>query len=248
MNKKRLIGSYLSPYVRKVLVCLHIKQIPYEIDPIVPFFGNDKFSIASPLRRVPVLIDGDLTLADSTVICEYLEDLYPSPSLLPTTASERARCRWIEEYADSFLGEVFIWHFFNQLVIRRFVWKELPDDALVKKAREHDIPKLLNYLEAELPPSGYFFGSISMADITVAAFFRNAGFARWTIDSQQWPKTSAWLEQVLGHEAFTCLNRFEEISLTTPIENHRMVLVQAGAPVSQETFFTSAPRRGVSSN
>jgi len=36
----RVIGSYLSPYVRKVLVCLDLKGIPYEIDRIVPFMGE----------------------------------------------------------------------------------------------------------------------------------------------------------------------------------------------------------------
>ncbi|TMA53841.1 MAG: glutathione S-transferase family protein, partial [Deltaproteobacteria bacterium] len=43
-ERVRIIGSYLSPYVRKVLVCLHAKGIPYEIDPIVPFMGDDRFS------------------------------------------------------------------------------------------------------------------------------------------------------------------------------------------------------------
>ena len=57
----RVIGSYVSPYVRKVLVCLGIKRIPYELDPIVPFFGNDAFARISPLRRVPVLIDDRIT-------------------------------------------------------------------------------------------------------------------------------------------------------------------------------------------
>lgn len=246
MNKKiRIVGSYLSPYVRKVLVCLHIKRVPYEIDPIVPFYGDEKFTGVSPLRRVPVFIYGDVTLADSTVICEYLEEKYPSSKLFPSEASERARCRWLEEYADSFLGEVFIWHYFNQLVIRRFVWKEAPDEALVKKAREHDIPQLLDYLEAELPSSGYFFGEISMADIALSSFFRNASFARWSIDPQRWPKVSAWLGLVLSHEGFTALQRFEEISLTTSIEKHRSVLEQEGAPVSSETFFTPTPTRGV---
>jgi glutathione S-transferase len=87
MNKKiRIVGSYLSPYVRKVLVCLHIKRVPYEIDPIVPFYGDEKFTVVSPLRRVPVFIDGDMTLADSTVICEYLEEKYPSSRLFPSEA------------------------------------------------------------------------------------------------------------------------------------------------------------------
>jgi glutathione S-transferase len=73
-----IVGSYISPYVRKVLAVLHLKGIAYQIDPIVPFFGNDQFSEMSPLRRIPVYSDGKVTLCDSTVICEYLEDLHPA--------------------------------------------------------------------------------------------------------------------------------------------------------------------------
>ena len=83
----RVIGSYLSPYVRKVLVCLELKQLRYTIDPIVPFYGDDSFARLSPLRRVPVLIDGDLVLSDSTVICEYLDERHPTVPLLPSDAS-----------------------------------------------------------------------------------------------------------------------------------------------------------------
>src|SRR2546426_7506600 len=90
-DRMRIIGSYLSPYVRKVLVCLHAKGIPYEIDPIVPFMGDDRFSELSPLRRIPVLIDERVTLADSSVICQYLEDRYPEPPLYPRDVADRAR-------------------------------------------------------------------------------------------------------------------------------------------------------------
>ena len=62
MARLRIVGSYLSPYVRKVLACLDLKGIDYEIDPIVPFYGDDRFSRLSPLRRIPVLIEGDLVL------------------------------------------------------------------------------------------------------------------------------------------------------------------------------------------
>jgi len=91
MKPVTIIGSYLSPYVRKVLVSLHCKQIPYEIDPIVPFFGNDRFSELSPVRRIPVLIDDRVTLCDSSVICQYLEDRHPEPSLYPRDVADRAR-------------------------------------------------------------------------------------------------------------------------------------------------------------
>ena len=39
----KIIGSFVSPYVRKVLACIHVKGLSYEIDPITPFFGNDEF-------------------------------------------------------------------------------------------------------------------------------------------------------------------------------------------------------------
>ena len=85
----KLIGSHTSPYVRKVLACLALKGLQYEIDPIVPFFGDERFSQMSPLRRIPVLIDGDLTLCDSSVICAYLDEAYPGHPLLPATVSQR---------------------------------------------------------------------------------------------------------------------------------------------------------------
>ena len=85
-----IIGNHLSPYVRKVLVCLELKGISYLIDPIAPFVGNEEFSRLSPLRRIPVLIDGELVLNDSTVICEYLQDRFPEVSLYPADPVQRA--------------------------------------------------------------------------------------------------------------------------------------------------------------
>jgi len=105
-----------------VLVCLHLKGIAYEIDPIVPFLGDDRFSALSPLRRIPVLIDDRVTLTDSSVICQYLEDRWPEPAIFPRDVTDRARARWLEEFADTRMGDVFIWRLFNQVVIRPFVW------------------------------------------------------------------------------------------------------------------------------
>ena len=109
----KIIGSYVSPYVRKVLACLALKGLAYEIDPITAFYGNDEFERLSPLRRIPVVIDGDLALSDSSVICAYLDEAHPEPPLLPTDVKDRARARWLEEYADTRLGDVAIATFFR---------------------------------------------------------------------------------------------------------------------------------------
>ena len=240
----RIVGSYLSPYVRKVLVCLDLKGVPYQIDPIVPFYGNDEFARLSPLRRVPVLIDDTVTACDSTVICEYLEERYPQPRLFPQGEPQRARARWLEEFADSRMGDVIVWRFFNQFVIRRFVWGEKPDETLVAKARDVELPAILDYLEQQVPGDGFLFGEVGVADIALAAFFRNAAFVRYAIDPARWPKVAAYVSRALDLEAFRRLRPFEELSLRTPIARHRDALREAGAPVSEATFYTDSPRRG----
>lgn len=240
-----IIGTYLSPYVRKVLVVLHLKGLAYDIDPIVPFMGDDRFSRLSPLRRIPVLRDGEVTLADSSVICQYLEERHPEPALYPRDIAQRARARWLEEFADTRMGEVFIWRLFNQLVIRRFVWGEETDRELLERTLAEDVPAVLDYLESELPPAGYLFGDLSIADVSIACFFRNAAMARFTIDAARWPRTAAFVDRVLGGESFQQLKPFEERLMRTPIPEHRAVLTSMRAPVARETYGTTVPRRGV---
>ena len=128
----QIIGSYVSPYVRKVLACLALKDLDYEIDPITPFFGDERFERMSPLRRIPVLIHGDLILSDSSVICAWLDEAWPDRHpLLPAGVADRARARWFEEYADTRLGDVFIWGLFYQKVVRPIVWGEPGDQARI---------------------------------------------------------------------------------------------------------------------
>ena len=240
-----IIGNYISPYVRKVLVCLELKGIPYRIDPIAPFVGDEDFSKLSPLRRIPVLIDGDLVLNDSTVICEYLQDRFPSPSLYPADPVERAKARWLEEYADSYLGDVVIWRMFFQKGMRRFLFNEGTDEEVFRKAREEELPVALDYLEARLPEAGWIFGDLSIADISIASFFRNAAFVKYQVDAQRWPRTAAFLDRALGLPAFAKLAAFEDRTLRTPLPEQRTVLAEMGAPLTETTCGNAAPRYGV---
>ncbi|MFC3652580.1 glutathione S-transferase family protein [Dyella humi] len=240
-----VIGSYISPYVRKVLVCLDLKGLDYEIDPITPFIGNDDFSRLSPLRRVPVLIDGELVLNDSSVICQYLEDKHPEPSLYPVDIAQRAKARWLEEYADTYLADVLIWRLFYQLAVRRHVFAESTDEAIVQHAREVELPRALNYLETQLPTEGFIFGSVSIADITIACYFRTASFVRYAVDAERWPRTAALIQRVQALPAFQKLARLEDSMLRIPIMQQREVLAAAGAPVTRETVGTHSPTRGL---
>jgi len=241
----RIVGSYLSPYVRKVLVALDWKGVAYEIDPIVPFFGDERFSRASPIRRIPLLVDDRVTLPDSSVICEYLEERYPAPPLYPEDIADRAQARWLEEYADSRMGEVFIWGLFNQVAINPFVWGTPTDAEVVERVRGTDIPQILDYLEGEAPGDGFRFGELSIADVAIACFFRNAQFARYQVDRERWPRTASWVERTLALPAFARLEPYEQKSARTPIGKQREALAAIGAPLTAESWGTAAPQRGL---
>jgi glutathione S-transferase len=240
----KIIGSFVSPYVRKVLACLELKGLDYRVDPITPFYGNDEFGRLSPLRRIPVLIDKDVALSDSSVICAYLEEVYPKPPLLPPHPKDRARARWLEEYADTRLGDLFIWGLFYQRVVRPLVWGEPGDEARIERTVSEDAPVALDYLEAQLPASGFLFGEIGLADISVASFFRNAEYAGFTADPERWPRVAGLVSRVLGHPVLAKLLRFEDIQRDADIPHRRQALLDAGAPLTQETLGTREPRRG----
>jgi glutathione S-transferase len=239
-----IIGSFVSPYVRKVLACLHLKGIPYEIDPITPFFGNDEFERLSPLRRIPVLIDGDFTVSDSSVICAYVEEAFEGPSLLPSDPADRARARWLEEYADTRLGDLIIWSLFYQRVVRPMVWGEEPDEARVREAVDTKIPEALDYLETEAPTEGFRFGPFGLADIAVASFFRNADYAGFTIDAARWPKASGWVDRSLAHPAIADLLPYEDVQRGAAIKGRRQALLEAGASLTERTWGLREPKRG----
>src|SRR5690349_15127963 len=87
--KMKLYSGPLSLFSRKVEIALHEKGLSFERIQVA-FSQTKGYSpkhpevlAANPKGQVPVLIDGDLALYDSTAILEYLEDAYPAPPLYP---------------------------------------------------------------------------------------------------------------------------------------------------------------------
>ncbi len=240
-----IIGSFVSPYVRKVLACLNLKGVASAVDPITPFFGNDEFRRLSPLSRIPVLIDGDFAISDSSVICAYLDEAYGGHPLLPAEAKDRARARWFEEFADTRLGDLFIWSLFYQRVVRPMVWGEPGDEQRIAKCLAEDIPATLDHLELRLPADGFLFGDIGLADISVASFFRNAAYAGFEPDPGRWPRTAGFVRRTLEHSAIASLLPFEDVQRSVEIKGRRQALLDVGAPLTAETMGVKEPRKGV---
>lgn len=188
-------GAHGSPYVRKVLVALNIKGLPFEQKQQIPFIKDPEYRKINPLGKIPTLQDGDLIICDSTVICEYLEDAYPQPPLYPGNSTDKARARWLEELGGTRVAELAAGIFFQRFM-RPLVLKQETDEQAVEKIINKQLPPILDYLEAQVPEQGFIFGSFMMADMSLASPFVNAAYAGYEVDPARWPTFARFLLRV----------------------------------------------------
>jgi glutathione S-transferase/RNA polymerase-associated protein len=92
----------LSPYVQKVKIALREKNVAFEVrQPDILTGGSAEFMATNPRAEVPSLVDGENVIFDSTIICEYVDEKWPEPALLPRDPGARARVRMIEDMCDT---------------------------------------------------------------------------------------------------------------------------------------------------
>jgi len=201
----KLYSGPLSLFSRKVEIALREKAIAFERE-FVPFTQARGYTprhpvvlAVNPKRQVPVLVDGDLALFDSTVIFEYLEDVHPSPPLYPADARMRARCRLMELIGDEVLASRT-----TQLGYRT----EPPaSDARAQADREAvglqveaDIATLYADLAGRLGGNDFFCGDFSYADIALfMAVLWGLRLGGPRLDA--WPPLDRWYARIGGRQS-----------------------------------------------
>jgi len=185
-------GAPLSPFVRKVRLCLLEKDLPYQLEIITPFGQPDWYREINPLGRIPALRDGELTLADSSVICQYLEDKHPQQAALYGREPARsAQIRWLEKYADYELAPLCTFTVFRNRVLKPTMGKS-SDEASIAAALNDKLPPHFDYLEQQLGNKEYFVdGQLSMADLALACQLVNMEHGGELLDANRWPGLAA---------------------------------------------------------
>src|SRR5438874_1168511 len=154
------------PFCQKVRVVLAEKDLEYEkifVDLRRQEQKTPEFLRLNPYGKVPVLIDEDEVIYDSTIINEYLEDEYPLPHLLPEDSQGRARARVLEDYCDN----SFIPPTTTLLAQIRKVEAER-DGQRVEQARD-ELRRSLYYLRDKLNGEDFLVGrEFSLADAAFA--------------------------------------------------------------------------------
>jgi glutathione S-transferase len=195
-RKVRLFSGPLSMFGAKVQIAAHEKNIDFELV-MVPFTMKEGYAPKhsevlriNPKRQVPVLVDGDLEIFDSTQIFEYLEDIEPHPALWPGTAAARAWSRRLEHESD----EVYFPH-----IIKLMQLWNTPLDPVAELARA-GAAAYYRTMERVLDDREFLGGAYSFADI---AFYMAQLFgARWGADmTSETPGLLQWRQRMTARPA-----------------------------------------------
>jgi glutathione S-transferase len=150
------------PFCQKVRVVLAEKDLEFEKVPVDLHKGEQKapeFLKLNPYGKVPVLIDDDVVVYDSTIINEYLDEEYPNPTLMPEDSARRARVRLLEDFADnSFIPPA-------GLVLAELRKPEAERDADKIRRHQGEVTRVLGRLEMQLEGKEFLVGDFSLADI-----------------------------------------------------------------------------------
>jgi glutathione S-transferase len=192
-----LFGASVSPFTRKVLIAAAEKGIALDNKPLAPHDADPAFRAASPLGKIPALVDGDYSLADSSAIVHYLEARFPDLPLIPAEAKARGKVIWFEEYADTVMFALGTVIFVNRALLPKL--QQRPGDEAAAAAAIEKLPPIFDYLESQVPASGFLVGdTLTLADIAITCQLINLGHSDVALDAARYPKLVAYYERMVA--------------------------------------------------
>lgn len=165
----RLYHHPLSPFCRKVRLCLGEKRIEVELVEERYWEKTPEFLRRNPAGQVPILRMAGRTMADSTAICEWIEETVPEPRLLPEGADARYEVRRLVGWFDGKFHAEVTSRLMGERVLKKLMGGGVPDSQAIKSgskaARAH-----LDYMTALLEHRRWLAGNeLTLADFAAAA-------------------------------------------------------------------------------
>ena len=217
----KIYGIPISVHTRKVIVAAIEKGLKFENDPVIPFNPPAGWDKLSPTGKIPVMSDAGFDLADSSVICAYMEQTYPQHALFPQEAKERAHALWLEEYCDGTVFRDVIHGLFFQNVIRPKILKQESDRAAIEAILTQALPKVFGYLESVAGDSYLVGKRFGIADIALTSNLVNYHYLGYRIDSERCPRLARYFQRLCRYP-----------SIETALRAERPVAVNMGLDLS----------------
>ncbi len=192
----RLIGIFLSPFVRRVAISLNILELPFELEEIFVFGKPDIVRRYNPLVRIPVLVldDGENLVESGAILDEIDHMVSPERRLIPSDGPLRRRVLQTAAIALA-CAEKAQWAFYEGRV--------RPPEKVHEPWVDHNDKQVLggfehlNVAAAKIHDGDWIAGTsdISQADVTTAAAFTFAKVARPNLElSERFPQLAHFAE------------------------------------------------------
>ncbi|MBU2980316.1 glutathione S-transferase family protein [Lentibacter algarum] len=197
----KLFHVPLSPFCRKVRLSLAEKKIECELVEERYWEKDADFLRRNPAAKVPVIkIDGR-TMSESAAICEYLEELYPEVSLMPTDPESRYEVRRLVGWFDDKFHNEVTSKLVYERVNKKVMGQGYPDSKNVKEGAKA-IKFHLDYMAWLLDERRWLAGDkMSLADFAAAAHLSSLDY----ISDVDWNRSETvkdWYAKIKSRPAF----------------------------------------------
>lgn len=202
----KLYHASTSPYVRKVMVTAHVLNLAEQIEKLEsaahPIARDERIAAFNPLAKVPALQTADgLTLYDSRVICEYLNN-HAGGALYPAQGAQRWLNLTRQALGDGLLDAALLARYEAFARPAEKQWDAWTAGQLTK------IHAALAEIEAQAPQYSTSPDDIGLITVGCALGYLDFRFA--TLDWRaKHPATAAWFAEFDQHPAMACTRPFE---------------------------------------
>lgn len=196
----KIYGVPISVHTRKVILAARLKGLPFDVVPVVPVIPDNPppdWRTLSPSGKIPVLADGDFTLADSAAICAYLERLNPRPSLYPAADRDFARALSLEQYAGGTLFGTVVHPLFHEVFVHPKVRGIATDPARIDAVLTQTVPEVYGHLESVCGDAFLCGPAPSVADLAVVSNLVTVQYIGFALDRARYPRLAALFDRVI---------------------------------------------------
>jgi glutathione S-transferase len=186
-----LYDNAFSPFARKVRMVLEHKHLPFETIDGLAVAGHAQLAAVNPRVEVPVLVDGELVVINSSDIVAYLEHRYPDRPVYPADPALRVAARAWERLGDTLLDAIT-----HDVSDGGFGFPAGTMPTGLRDAAREDLAPIYTDLEHVLIGQDFLCGALSIADLALFPHFTAFRFLDLSFDGAAHPRLLAWYKRL----------------------------------------------------
>ena len=217
LKVRKLYHNVLSPVCRKIRIAMAEKGLAFDLIPEDFSSKRPEFLEMNPAGDIPVLLEEDgIVVPDHSVICEYLEEKYPEPTLLGLNTAERIEVRRLTRWFDEKFSREVTSPLLIEKVIKSLKCGGAPNSVVIRLAKAK-LRKHLEYIEWLVVRRNWLAGDIfSYADIAAAAqlsIIDYLGDVTW----DKFPDARDWYARIKSRPCFRSILHDKILGISPPL-------------------------------